>query len=140
MWPVAIVGQLKPRWEDSNALAARLSICLARLSELDPLFTGWVRGGMRHRSAVPRLVTLPPNVAELRTWIGENPIFSSREGYKQHVGYSLRGTTPASSLIRADFWLSSIPSGHWLGNRIGVTVSDGQLHHHPMLRLLHSKL
>jgi hypothetical protein len=131
MWPVAIVGQLKPRSEDPDALAARLSICFARLSELDPLFSGWVRGGMRHRSAVPRVVTLPPNIAELRTWMAENSIFSSRDGYKHLIGYSIRARTPASNSFRTDFWLSCLPSDHWLGNRIGVTVSDGQVQSQP---------
>jgi hypothetical protein len=101
------------------------------LAELDPLFSGWVRGRMRHRSTVPRLVTLPPDVAELRAWIAENPIFSSQEGRKQHVGCSIRACTPASNPLRADFWLSAVPSDHWLGNRIGITVFDGQVQSPP---------
>jgi len=78
MWPIAIAGHLKQRLESPALVAARLSVCLARLADLDPLFTGWVRGGMRHRSAVPRVITLPPDEVELRTWIVENAI-SSRE-------------------------------------------------------------
>jgi hypothetical protein len=126
MWPVAIVGQLKPRSENPDGIATRLSICLARLAELDPLFSGWVRGRMRHRSTVPRLITLPPDVAELHAWIAENAIFSSQEGRKQHVGYSIRACTPSSNPLRADFWLSSAPSDHWSGHRIGITVFEGQ--------------
>ena len=126
MWPVAIVGQLKPRLEGSDILAGRLSTSLARLAELDPLFSGWVRGGMRHRSTVPRLVTLPPDVAELRTWIAENPIFSSREGRKQHVGYWIRADTPGSNPLGAVLRLRVIPSDHWLGNRIELTVFEGK--------------
>jgi hypothetical protein len=126
MWPVIILGQLKHRPESPDALAARLSSCLTRLAELDPLFGGWVRGGMRHRSTVPRLVTLPPDAAELRAWIAENPIFSSREGRKQHVGYWIRADTPADNQLCAVLRLSAIPSDHWLGHQIRIGVSIGR--------------
>jgi hypothetical protein len=126
MWPIAIAGHLKQRLESPALVAARLSVCLARLADLDPLFTGWVRGGMRHRSAVPRVITLPPDEVELRTWIVENAIFESREGRKQHLGYSLNARTSHRNPIRADFWLSWVPSDHWFRSRIGITIFDGQ--------------
>jgi Immunity protein 52 len=127
MWPVVILGQLKHRPEGPDALAARLSSFLARLVELDPLFSGWVRGGMRHRSTVPRLVTLPPDAAELCAWIAENPCFSSREKRKQHVGYFISAGTPVSNSFRVDFCLDTIPSGHWLRHRTRIVVSEGAL-------------
>jgi Immunity protein 52 len=127
MWPIAIVGQFRSRPETPDSLAGGLAICLARLAELDPLFEGWIRGGVRHRSAVPRLITLPPDEGELRTWIAERATFGSRAKRKQHVGYSIGAMTPASNPIYADFSLQSGSSGNWLGNGIRLMLLDGQI-------------
>jgi hypothetical protein len=58
--------------------------------------------------------------------IVENAVFESREGRKQHVGYSFNASTSYRNPIRADFWLSWVPSDHWFRSRIGITIFDGQ--------------
>ena len=84
MWPIAIVGHLKPGWEDIDTINARLSRFFEKLAEVDPLFSRWVRiGTRRHHSIVPAFVTKPPEQTELSSWIDENRIFGSRAGRKR---------------------------------------------------------
>jgi hypothetical protein len=126
MGHVAIVGHLKPVPENAETIAGRLARCFEGLAEINPLFSRWVRHGMRYRSAVPAIVTMPPDEAELRSWIGENAIVESRDGRKQQVGYAIRALTPQENTVRADFWVSSKPSaGWWFLNRMGITLLGG---------------
>jgi Immunity protein 52 len=126
MWPIAIVGHLKPGWEDIGTIAARLSRFFEKLAEVDPLFSRWVRiGTRRHHSIVPAFVTMPPEQTELCSWIDENRIFGSRAGRKETVGYFIRVLTPAQNPIRADFWLNFLPEDWWFGHRIGITIFSG---------------
>ena len=55
------------RPEECDAVARRLAGFLARLCEIDPLFSHWLRGGLRHRSKVPLRVTLPRRLASCAT-------------------------------------------------------------------------
>jgi hypothetical protein len=123
MWPIAIVGHLKPGWEDADAIAARLSRVFESLAGVDPMFSRWRRvGTRRHRSALPAFITIPPEQTELRSWIDESAIFGSREGRKKTVGYSIRALTPEQNPVRGDFWLSFVPEDWWFGHRIGITI------------------
>jgi hypothetical protein len=123
MWPIAIVGHLKPGWEDAGTIAARLGRLFGSLAGIDPMFSRWRRlGARRHRSAVPAFITIPPEKAELRSWIEEGVVFGSREGHKKTVGYTISARTPAQNPIRADFWLSFEPEEWWFGHRIGITI------------------
>src|ERR1700719_2423733 len=126
MGHVAIVGHLKPVPENAETIAGRLARHFEGLAEINPLFSRSVRHGMRYRSAVPAIVTMPPDEAALRSWIGENAIVESRDGRKQQVGYAIRALTPQENTVRADFWVSSKPSaGWWFLNRMGITLLGG---------------
>ena len=130
---IDIVGRWKARHEDAGAVANRLAHLFAGLASIDALFNGWERGGMRHRSTVPRFVTLPPKTAELRDWIAENPRFVSNHGHKQLIGYSANATTPENEQIRASLWLSAdlrAAPGR-ADNRLWITLfsnGDGLIH------------
>jgi hypothetical protein len=119
----AITGQLRLPIENAEVIAGRIGRYLESLADLDPLFYRWTRLGRRSRSTVPAAVTMPPDEAELRTWIVENRVFASRNGRKQHIGYSIRAMTPQTNCIGADFWLAVdfSESAWWLLNRVGVT-------------------
>jgi len=126
MWPIGIVGHLKPGWEDADIIAARLSRLFSSLAEVDPLFSGWTRADSnRHRSGVPLLISLPPNPTELRLWIEENAVWGARDGRKATIGYSVRALTPEQNPLRADFWLSFVPDDWWFSHRIGTTIFSG---------------
>jgi hypothetical protein len=126
VWPIGIVGNLKPGWEDADTIAARLSRFFASLAEVDPLFSGWTRvGSSRHRSGVPLPITLPPKQTELRLWIEENVVFGARNGRKATNGYSVRALTPEQNPLRADFWLNFAPDDWWFGHQIGTTIFSG---------------
>lgn len=126
MWPIAIVGHLKPGWEDAGVIATRLGRMFAGLAVVDPMFTRLRRiGARRHCSAVPTFITIPPDQTELRSWIEEGVVFGSRKGYKKTVGYTLQARTPAQNPVRADFWLSFEPEEWWFGHRIGITIFSG---------------
>lgn len=133
MWPIAIVGHLKPGWEDIGEIADRLGRFFESLAEVDPLFSRWVRAGVRrHHSVVPALVTIPPEQTELRSWVDESRIFGSQEGRKKTVGYSLRALTPEQNPIRADFWLDYQPGEWWFGRRMGITIFSGSASPSPL--------
>jgi len=126
MWPIAIVGHLKPGWEDAGTIATRLGQFFASLAEVDPMFSRWKRtGSRRHCSRVPALITMPPERTELRTWIEEGAIFESRDGRKKMAGYSIQTLTPGQNPVRANFWLSYTPEDWWFGHRIGITMFSG---------------
>lgn len=126
MWPIGIVGHLKPEWDDPDTIAARLSRVLQGLAELGPTFNDWVRiGNRRHCSSVPALISMPPKRTELRTWIEESAVFGSREGRKKTVGYSVRAMTPDHNPLYADFWLNFVPEQSWFGHRVGITILSG---------------
>ena len=55
------------RPEDCDTVARRFAEFLANLSEIDPLFTHWLRADLRHRSKVPLRVTLPRRWASCAT-------------------------------------------------------------------------
>ena len=118
-----ITARWRPRLESTEEMAARLARWLADIAILDWRFTRWYRNGMRFRSAVPRAITMPPVVEELRIWLEENPSIESRDGRKHLAGYSIMARRPDEALPHANFWLS--PSctlrRDWFGNRIGIT-------------------
>jgi hypothetical protein len=121
---VAITGQLKLQPGKPENIAERLGRYLESVADFDPQFYRWIRQGTRrHRSAVPAAVTMPPDAAELSSWIAESAKFESRNGRKQHVGYALRVLTPEDNRVRADFWLTVdfTESAWWFLNRVGVT-------------------
>jgi hypothetical protein len=121
---IDVTGRWKSRPEGSDALGGRLARWFASLADIDPLFSHWIRGGMRHRSVVPQIVTLPPDVTQFRDWIAENPVFETREGRKQQVGYSINAMTRRTDPIRANLWLSASgkQSPDRFDNRIGITL------------------
>jgi hypothetical protein len=131
MWPIVVGGRFKSWPESPHNLAASLAACLARLATLDPIFRGWIRGGERHHSVVPRLITLPPDEVELRSWITESAVFGSRAKRKQHAGYSIGAMTPKSNSVYVDFCLRSQSSEHWLGNGIRLVLLDSQSSSNP---------
>ncbi len=123
MWPVATVGHLKRGWLDTSTIAARLARFFEGLGDSDPVFGHWHRGGTsRHYSVVPAAITMPPNEIELCAWIEENPVFGSRAGRKNRVGYSLQAITPKQNPLRADFWLNFKPEECWFAHRVGITI------------------
>ena len=94
MWPIGIVGHLKPGWEDADKIAARLRRFFESLAEVDPVFSCWTRAGTtRHRSGVPLLITMPTKQAEFCLWVEENPVHGVRDGRKAIYGYALRTLT-----------------------------------------------
>jgi hypothetical protein len=120
---VNITARWNTRPESPEEIAERLARWLSRLVEIDPLLGTWARGGMRHRSIVPRLVTMPPNRSELRDWVAENPSFEAKEGRKQTIGHSIEAWSPHDALPSNHFWItaSSETSPSWLGNKMGIT-------------------
>lgn len=118
MWPIAVVGHLPSQPETEDASAVRLAHCLRGLEAINPLFSSWIRCGKRHRSTVPRIVTSPPDEAELRAWICEGTEFESRDGRKHKIGYAIEALTPKDKPVRAHFWVSSEPAPWWLLNRL----------------------
>jgi hypothetical protein len=126
MGPIAIVGQLKPGWEETGMIADRLGVFFDGLAKIDPLFGCWLRGGdRRHHPVVPAQVTIPAEQMELRSWIDEGRNFGSREGRKKTIGYLLQARTPKEKPIRADFWLDYQPGEWWFGRRMGGTIFSG---------------
>jgi hypothetical protein len=126
MWPIGIVGHLKPGWEDAGTIAAHLDRMFESLAAVGPMFTRLRRiGARRHCSAVPAFITIPPDQTELRSWIEEGAVFGSREGRKKAVGFTIGARTPAQNPVCADFWLSYQPEEWWFGHRIGITISSG---------------
>jgi hypothetical protein len=126
MWPIAIVGHLKPGWEDAGTIADRLGRLFGSFAGIDPMFSRWRRvGARRHRSAVPAFISIPPDPTELRSWIEEGAVFGSRDGRKQTVGYAIHARTPAQNPVRAGFWLSFLPEDWWFGHRVGITIFSG---------------
>jgi hypothetical protein len=113
----------QPETEDASAV--RLAHCLRGLEAINPLFSSWIRCGKRHRSTVPRIVTSPPDEAELRAWICEGTEFESRDGRKHKIGYAIEALTPKDKPVRAHFWVSSEPAPWWLLNRLGLTIFAG---------------
>jgi hypothetical protein len=121
---IAITGQFRAPRENAEDIAERIGRYLNSLADIDAQFCRWIRLGTRSRSVVPAAVTMPPDEAELRTWITEKRVFGSCAGHKQHTGYSIRAMTPETNRICADFWLSvdfSDSAWWWLLNRVGVT-------------------
>ena len=121
---IDICARWRPRIEEPDAIAERLARSFAGLANIDPLFRHWIRGNTRHRSSVPRVVSLPPKSDELYDWLTENPRFESQEGYKQLVGYWIAAETPRGQSPFANFWLSVRCSREvgWFDNRIGTTL------------------
>lgn len=121
---IDISGRWKPRLENPDAVAGRLAYLLVGLSRIDPLFSGWTRGGMRHRSVVPRLVTSPPKAAELADWLAENPVFESRQGRKKNIGYTIHAETPRDKPIHVSLWLNAnlTQSPECIANQIAINL------------------
>jgi hypothetical protein len=109
--------------ESTKETAGRLARWLAGIAALDRRFMGWHRNGMRYRSAVPRAITMPPVVDELRIWLEENPSIESRDGRKHLAGYYVMARRPDEALPHANFWLSPRCTLRYdgFGNRIGTT-------------------
>jgi hypothetical protein len=123
MWPIGIVGHLKPGWEDADKVAARLRQFFESLAEVDPVFTCWTRAGTtRHRSAVPLLITVPTKQTEFRLWVEENPVLGARDGRKAIYGYALRTLTAEENPFGATFRLSFVPQEWWFGHRIDLAL------------------
>jgi hypothetical protein len=121
---LALEGQLGIPFASADAIAERLARYLESIAALDPLYRSWMPSDTRrHRSAVPAILTWPPDQAELRTWINESAAFESRKGRKQRVGYRMRALTPEDDPIRVDFWLTIdfTDSSWWFLNRVGIT-------------------
>ncbi|HEV2548698.1 MAG TPA: hypothetical protein VGU20_15260 [Stellaceae bacterium] len=118
-----ITARWRPRLESTEATAGRLARWLADIAVLDQRFTRWHRNGMRHRSVVPRAITMPTVVEELRIWLEENPSIESRDGRKHLAGYYIMARRPDEALPHANFWLSPRCTlrRDWFGNRIGTT-------------------
>lgn len=123
MWPIGIVGHLKPGWEDADKIAARLKRFFESLAEVDPVFSCWTRAGTtRHRSGVPLLITMPTKQAEFRLWVEENPVLGARNGRKAIYGYALRTLTAEENPFGATFRLSFVPADWWFGHRIDFAI------------------
>lgn len=123
MWPIGIVGHLKPGWEDADKIAARLRRFYESLAEVDPVFGCWTRTGTtRHRSVVPLRITMPTKQAEFRLWVEENPVMGARDGRKAIYGYALRTLTAEENPFGATFRLSFVPADWWFGHRIDFAI------------------
>ena len=81
---------------------------------------GLVNGRCRCRRTT---LTWPPDKAELRNWVNECANFESRNGKKQHVGFSIRTVTRENDPFSVDFWLSVdfTEGAWWFFNRVGLT-------------------
>jgi hypothetical protein len=123
MWPIGIVGHLKPGWEDADKIAARFGRFYESLAEVDSVFSCWTRcGTTRHRSGVPLLITMPTKQAEFRLWVEENPVLGARDGRKAVYGYALRTLTVEENPFGATFRLSFVPEEWWFGHRIDFAL------------------
>ncbi len=123
MWPVGIVGYLKPGWEDADKIAARLRRFFESLAKVDPVFSCWTRAGTtRHRSGVPLLITMPTKQAEFCLWVEENPVHGVRDGRKGIYGYALRTLTVEENPFGATFRVSFVPEEWWFGHRIDLAL------------------
>jgi immunity protein 52 of polymorphic toxin system len=120
---IDITARWQPRMESTDITAGRLAPWLSRMAALDARFSRWHRSGMRHRSAVPLVVSMPPIVEELRVWLEENPSFESRNRRKHLAGYSITARRPNETSPHANFWvtLSDASRNDRFDNRIGVT-------------------
>jgi hypothetical protein len=120
---IHVAGRWKARAENPDAISGRLARWLSQLQQIDARLAGWARFGMRHRSVVPRMVTMPPDRAELRDWIAENPVFATRQGRKATIAHAIDAGTPDDS---ANYRSFSLQSGDeefpiWFRNQIGLT-------------------
>jgi hypothetical protein len=120
---IHVAGRWKVRAENPDAISGRLARWLSQLQQIDGRMTGWSRFGMRHRSVVPRMVTMPPDRAELRDWIAENPVFATRQGRKATIAHSINAGTPDDT---ANYRCISLQSGDeecpiGFRNQIGLT-------------------
>lgn len=120
---IHVAGRWKARTESPDAIAGRLALWLSRLQHIDAGMKGWSRYGMRHPSVVPAMVTMPPDRAELRDWIAENPVFATREGRKATIAHAIDAGTPDDTANHRSFSLQSGDEEFpvWLRNRVGVT-------------------
>ncbi len=120
---IHVAGRWKARPENPDVISGRLARWLSRLQQIDARMTGWSRLGMRHRSVVPRIVTTPPDRAELRDWIAENPVFATRQGRKATIAHSIDAGTPDAAANYRFFSLQSGDEEFPIGfrNQIGLT-------------------
>jgi hypothetical protein len=121
---LALEGQLGIRLATAEGIAERVASYLESVAAVDPLFSRWRPTAMlRHRSIVPATLTWPPDKAELRNWVNECANFESRNGKKQHVGFSIRTVTRENDPFSVDFWLSVdfTEGAWWFFNRVGLT-------------------
>ncbi len=95
-----------PRREDASALALRLADYFSDLATVDPLFERWERCGFRNRSVVPRDVTIPAEIPEMRAWLDENARYESRNGRKTMTGNGIHAETIGEN-PHASFWLDA---------------------------------
>ena len=111
--------------EDSASTAARLAATLSQLETISPSFRGWHRQGIRNRSAVPLLITMPPQITELRNWVDENRTYDKRDGRKAHVGYMLSANVCETQDFSADFrLLDQFDDGYtWVIKKFVLTVN-----------------
>jgi len=78
---LALEGQLGIPFASADAIAERLARHLESIAALNPLYRRWMPSDTRrHRSAVPAILTWPPDPAELHTWVNESAAFESRKG------------------------------------------------------------
>jgi hypothetical protein len=121
---LALEGQLGIRLATAERIAERVADHLESIAAIDPRFSQWRPTGMlRHRSVVPATLTWPPDKVELRNWVNECANFESRNGKKQHVGFSIRAVTQENDPFSIDFWLSVdfTDGAWWFFNRVGLT-------------------
>jgi hypothetical protein len=141
MWPIAIIGNLKPRAESTKATAVRLALFFEQLAKLDLLSCRWTRFNLQHRrSDLPAIIAMPPNEDELRSWIEENATFETPDGRKDQVGFEIRALTADDGAIRADFWVRMEPATWWFLNRTGITLFGEPLPEERVLKGLDSLL
>jgi immunity protein 52 of polymorphic toxin system len=121
---VGIVGRWGQRAEQPEALAQQLVHCLSGLAEIDPLFRQWRRLGDRSHSAVPAVITLPPDHTELQSWVAENPTFGKKGGMKRTIGYSLSAEAPRDKPLWTRLSLFALDGGvpDWFTNHATITL------------------
>jgi hypothetical protein len=119
-----IIGRWGARPAGPDTLAHHLAQCLAGLAEIDPLLQQWRRDGFRFQSAVPAFITMPPDPAELRAWVAENPTFGVEAGRKRTIGYSLFAETPRGKPLHAKLSLVIRDGGDpgCFSNRVSITL------------------
>jgi Immunity protein 52 len=134
---IHIAGRWGTRPEDLGTIARRLARWLTQLREIELRLGRWRRRGLRHRSVVPSIVTMPPDEAELLAWIAENPVFKAQDGRKVTIGHTIDARTPADAAFSGSFTLSAgNGDSRGLHANIGITWFPPRPHEEELIGIV----